>query len=64
MEDLRGQGFDGGSNMGGKFIRVQARILEINLKALFVHCFAHRLNQVVEKTMESSVGRNLLMTLN
>lgn len=64
MEDLRGQGFDGGSNMAGKFIGVQARILEINPKALFVHCFAHRLNLVVEKAMESSVGRDLLMTLN
>ncbi|XP_029466633.1 ATP-binding cassette sub-family A member 1-like [Rhinatrema bivittatum] len=47
IENLRGQGYDNGSNMKGKENGVQRRILDINPRALFVPCSAHSLNLVV-----------------
>lgn len=40
---LRGQGYDGASNMRGEFNGLKALILNKNRSAYFVHCFAHRL---------------------
>lgn len=45
---LRGQCYDGGANMSGTIKGVQARILEINPLALYVHCVAHNLNLVLQ----------------
>ncbi|CAH0551202.1 unnamed protein product [Brassicogethes aeneus] len=47
FENLRGQGFDNGSNMKGKNSGVQRRILDKNPRALFVPCSSHSLNLVV-----------------
>ncbi|XP_023223874.1 uncharacterized protein LOC111625076 [Centruroides sculpturatus] len=44
IQDCRGQGFDNGANMAGKYKGVSARILEINNLAIFVPCAAHNLN--------------------
>lgn len=49
VQDLRGQGYDGAANMSGKFQGVQARIKELNDKALYVHCASHCLNLCVLK---------------
>ena len=38
---LRGQGYDGAGNMAGKKSGVSSRILKLNDKALYVHCFNH-----------------------
>ena len=35
---LRGQGYDGAASMAGKFNGVQAKIRQLNPKALYVHC--------------------------
>ncbi|XP_073304595.1 uncharacterized protein [Primulina huaijiensis] len=43
MSKLRGQGFDGASNMQGKFNGLKALILKENLCAFYIHCFAHQL---------------------
>jgi hypothetical protein len=40
---LRGQGYDGASNMQGEFNGLKALILNSNPSAYYVHCFAHRL---------------------
>jgi hypothetical protein len=40
---LRGQGYDGASNMRGEFNGLKALILNSNPSAYYVHCFAHRL---------------------
>ncbi|XP_038698004.1 zinc finger MYM-type protein 1-like [Tripterygium wilfordii] len=40
---LRGQGYDGASNMQGEFNDLKALILRDNPTAYFVHCFAHQL---------------------
>lgn len=47
LDDMRGQGYDNGSNMRGKHSGVQARILELNSRAFYVPCNAHTLNLVL-----------------
>ncbi|KAJ9565413.1 hypothetical protein OSB04_001379 [Centaurea solstitialis] len=44
---VRGQGYDGASNMSGKFNGLKALILSENESAFYVHCFAHQLQLVV-----------------
>jgi hypothetical protein len=41
IDDVRGQGYDNGSNMKGKHQGVQTRVLEINPRALYMSCVAH-----------------------
>jgi hypothetical protein len=48
INDCRGQCYDGASNMAGHFSGVQARILALCPKALFVHCCAHSLNLAMQ----------------
>ncbi|XP_073133423.1 uncharacterized protein [Henckelia pumila] len=43
VENLRGQGYDGASNMRGEWNGLQALFLKDCLHAYYVHCFAHRL---------------------
>ncbi|CAN1823706.1 Zinc finger MYM-type protein 1 [Linum perenne] len=43
VEKLRGQGYDGASNMSGQFNGLRALFLQDCPYAYFVHCFAHRL---------------------
>ncbi|XP_062075933.1 uncharacterized protein LOC133780069 [Humulus lupulus] len=40
---LRGQGYDGASNMQGEFNGLKALILKENPCAFYIHCFAHQL---------------------
>ena len=44
FEDCRGQTFDNASNMAGIYSGVQAHVLKINDKAVFIPCMAHSLN--------------------
>ncbi|XP_022030770.1 zinc finger MYM-type protein 1-like [Helianthus annuus] len=43
VSKIRGQGYDGASNMRGKWNGLQALVLEECPYAYYVHCFAHRL---------------------
>jgi hypothetical protein len=43
LSRLRGQGYDGASNMQGEFNGLKALILRKNESAYYVHCFAHQL---------------------
>ncbi|XP_042396640.1 zinc finger MYM-type protein 1-like [Zingiber officinale] len=43
IANMRGQGFDGASNMQGKFNGLKALILKENPCAFYIHCFAHQL---------------------
>ncbi|XP_058192157.1 uncharacterized protein LOC131309558 [Rhododendron vialii] len=45
--DLRGQGYDNGSNMKGKNKGVQTRVLEVNPRAFYTPCGCHSLNLVL-----------------
>ncbi|KAG7609755.1 hypothetical protein ISN44_As05g018300 [Arabidopsis suecica] len=44
IDDVRGQGYDNGSNMKGKHKGVQKRFLEINPRAFYTPCSCHSLN--------------------
>ncbi|KAJ0495399.1 putative transcription factor and/or regulators TTF-type(Zn) family [Helianthus annuus] len=44
---VRGQGYDGASNMSGEFNGLKTLILKENSSAYYVHCFAHQLQLVV-----------------
>jgi hypothetical protein len=47
ISSLRGQGYDGASNMSGEFNGLKALILRENPHAMYVHCFAHQLQLAV-----------------
>lgn len=51
---VRGQGYDGGSNMSGRFNGVQALILKEQPLAVYTHCFSHDLNLCISKVCELS----------
>jgi hypothetical protein len=42
--DVRGQGYDNGSNMKGKHLGVQKKFLDINPRAFYTPCGCHSLN--------------------
>ena len=44
ISNVRGQGYDNGSNMKGKNIGVQKKVLEINPRAFYSACGCHSLN--------------------
>ena len=48
ISGLRGQGYDGGSNMAGKINGLEQKMLKENLKALYFHCIGHQLNLVCQ----------------
>ncbi|XP_062211922.1 uncharacterized protein LOC133912944 [Phragmites australis] len=47
ISQLRGQGYDGDSNMRGQLHGLQRRVLDENPYAFYIHCFAHQLQLVV-----------------
>ncbi|XP_019085575.1 PREDICTED: zinc finger MYM-type protein 1-like [Camelina sativa] len=47
LKRLRGQGYDGASNMKGEFNGLRALVVGENNAAYYVHCFAHQLQLVV-----------------
>ena len=58
--NLRGQGYDGTGNMTGEKSGVSSRILKLNDKALYLHCFNRRLNVVIAKPCNIQKVRNLM----
>ena len=44
VDDIRGQGYDNGSNMKGAHKGVQRRLLDINPRALYMPCACHSIN--------------------
>ncbi|XP_019087433.1 PREDICTED: zinc finger MYM-type protein 1-like [Camelina sativa] len=47
LKKLRGQGYDGASNIKGEFNGLRSLILKESSSAYYVHCFAHQLQLVV-----------------
>ncbi|XP_062202816.1 uncharacterized protein LOC133905119 [Phragmites australis] len=47
LKQVRGQGYDGASNMRGEFNGLQSLIMRESNTAYYVHCFAHQLQLVV-----------------
>ena len=44
INDVRGQGYDNGSNMKGKHQGVQKKLLDVNRRAFYSACGCHSLN--------------------
>ena len=49
MAMIRGQGYDGASNMASKISGVQARVKAVTPLAVYVHCSSHALNLVIAR---------------
>ncbi|KAL9667281.1 hypothetical protein QQ045_001632 [Rhodiola kirilowii] len=47
LKSVRGQGYDGASNMKGEFNGLRSLISQENSSAYYVHCFAHQLQLVI-----------------
>ncbi|XP_042423298.1 zinc finger MYM-type protein 1-like [Zingiber officinale] len=54
LSRLRGQGYDGASNMRGEYNGLKALILKENSFARYAHCFAHQLQLVVVAVAKSN----------
>ncbi|KAL0669486.1 hypothetical protein Bca4012_032190 [Brassica carinata] len=52
IKKVRGQGYDGASNMRGEFNGLRSLVARENSSAYYVHCFAHQLQLVVDKFRE------------
>ena len=63
ISKLRGQGYDGASNMSGRFKGVKTRILEKQPLALYTHCVAHNLNLVIVESCQLPEIRNMIGTV-
>ncbi|GKF53393.1 zinc finger MYM-type protein 1-like protein [Tanacetum coccineum] len=56
LKQLRGQGYDGASNMRGEFNGLKSLIQKENDSAYYVHCFAHQLQLVVVAVAKNHKG--------
>lgn len=52
ISQIRGQCYDGASNMSGKYNGVQARVKAVDNRAVYIHCYAHCLNLVLVDTVK------------
>ena len=57
---MRGQGYDGASNMASNRVGVQARIRQEAPLAVYVHCNGHCLNLVINKSCSLPQVRNVV----
>ena len=63
VTNMRGQGYDGASNMSSSTSGVQARINEEAPLATYVHCDGHCLNLVISKSCALPQVRNVIERL-
>ncbi|KAL9674113.1 hypothetical protein QQ045_030383 [Rhodiola kirilowii] len=54
LSKLRGQGYDGASNMRGELNGLKTLILNENPSARYIHCFAHQLQLIVVAVAQSN----------
>jgi len=62
LEHMRGQGYDGASNMSEKYRGVQARVNELYPLAMYTHCCNHVLCLVISTSSQLPVIRNAMAT--
>ena len=60
VENIRGQGYDGASNMSSSRTGVQGRIQEVAPLATYIHCSGHCLNLVISHSCGIPEVRNVL----
>ena len=63
LSDLRGQGYDSASNMSGVKTGVQAKLKEIQPKAVYTHCTGHALNLSIVSSCSIASIRNCIDTI-
>jgi hypothetical protein len=56
LKQVRGQGYDGASNMRGEFNGLQSLIMRESPSAYYVHCFAHQLQLVLVAVVRKHEG--------
>ena len=54
LTSLVGQCYDGDSNMSGREKGVAARVREVSPRAVYVHCYGHRLNLALQDTLKDN----------
>ncbi|XP_046861158.1 52 kDa repressor of the inhibitor of the protein kinase-like [Xenia sp. Carnegie-2017] len=59
IEDCRGQGYDGAGAVAGHINGLSARILRLNSKAIYTHCYSHRLNLAICNSCSVPFVRNV-----
>jgi len=59
INDCRGQGYDGAGSVAGDKNGCAAHIRRVNHKALYTHCFSHRLNLAVSSTCKITSVTNM-----
>ncbi|XP_023765318.1 uncharacterized protein LOC111913839 [Lactuca sativa] len=65
VQDIRGQGYDGASNMHGEWNGLQALLLKECPYAYYIHCFAHQLQlALVAASKDVTDVHNFFKTLN
>jgi hypothetical protein len=55
MTRIRGQGYDGASNMKGDIKGLKALIIQESLCAYYIHCFAHQLQLVIVSVAKGNI---------
>ncbi|XP_065671596.1 52 kDa repressor of the inhibitor of the protein kinase-like [Hydra vulgaris] len=60
IKNCRGQSYDGAGAMAGHTKGLFARILNLNEKAIFTHCYSHRFNLALCTSCNAQSIRNLL----
>ena len=63
ISKLRGQGYDGASNMRGQFNGLRALILNENKSAFYVHCFAHQLQLALVAVAKNNSKIDVVFTV-
>ena len=59
LSNLRGQCYDGASNMAGARLGCKSLVLREAPKAIYVHCAAHRLNLAVVSACKIQAFKNV-----
>ena len=61
--NCRGQGYDGAGSVSGYKNGASAHILQVNRKAIYTHCFSHRVSLTVSKSFKITSVNNMLETV-
>ncbi|WVZ64065.1 hypothetical protein U9M48_013635 [Paspalum notatum var. saurae] len=64
MTQIRGQGYDGVSNMKGEIRGLKTLIMQISPSAYYIHCFAHQLQLVLVAVAKEIVIVSVSLLLN
>ena len=63
LSRIRGQGYDGASNMRGEFNGLKSLIMKENQAAHYIHCFAHQLQLTFVAVAKNQVDIALFFTM-